>query len=217
MSRGPQMLELSNSDYKQACLIYVKKYTWKDIKLSPKYDFVLGSQNLFGVRRWSSICLPFLKYIYKDSEQRPGDLLKTPLLEAAESGHEIQVSCHKISTYFSYSLPVSQMHPQGPFASGLAHRRWSGCGQVEAGRYTSILSSDHLQHGCAIWPLVPGAPSYLFWFCIKWGKTEGERCGEDEEKEEKQEPGSGKDSDKRTDDSKGRTWHEKDCQREKKV
>lgn len=45
------MLELSNSDYKQACLIYIKKYTLKDIKLSPKYDFVLGSQNLFGVCR----------------------------------------------------------------------------------------------------------------------------------------------------------------------
>ena len=65
----------------------------------------------------------FFFFFNKDSEQRPGDLLKTPQLELAESGHEIQVSCHKISTYSPYSLPVSQMHPQGPFASGMANHR----------------------------------------------------------------------------------------------
>ena len=101
------------------------------------------------------VVFAFFFFFDKDSEQRPGDLLKTPQLELAESGHEIQVSCHKISTYFSYSLPVSQMHPQVPFALG-----WLITGEVVMGkcRQGSTLASLAL----TIWDMaVQSDPWYL--------------------------------------------------------
>lgn len=130
--------------------IYFKRYK----ALTQIWFCVRLTKPLWGMRVKLHLAT-FFFFFNKDSEQRPGDLLKTPQLELAESGHEIQVSCHKISTYSPYSLPVSQMHPQGPFASGMANHRWSGHGQWGQG---CTLASSAL----IIWGMVVQSdPWYL--------------------------------------------------------